>query len=85
MQTYPNDACVSVYMSAYADICLHMRTSHADLSMSDREIILLRLARRTYSRFHLRSNVVCCVRETAYVHWPECKATDCHGVKGDTQ
>ena len=27
----------------------------------------------------------CCVRETAYVHWPKCMATDCHGVKGDTQ
>ena len=47
MQTYfslRNDACMYVYMSAYADICLHMRTSHADLCMSDREIILLRLA-----------------------------------------
>ena len=50
MQTYlshRNDACVYVYISAYADICLHMLTSHADLRMSDREIILLRLARHT--------------------------------------
>ena len=50
MQTYlslRNDACVYVYMSAYADLCQHMQTSHADLCMSDREIILLRLARHT--------------------------------------
>ena len=50
MQTYlslRNDACVYVYMSAYADICLHMQTSHADLCMSGWEIILLRLARHT--------------------------------------
>ena len=50
MQTYlslRNNAYVYVYMSAYADICLHMQTSRADLCMSDREIISLRLARHT--------------------------------------
>ena len=34
-----------------------------------------------YSRFHLRSNIACCVREAANVHRPKLTATNCHGIK----
>ena len=38
--------------------------------------MLCRTVPYLYSRFHLRLNIACCVRETVYVHLPKFTATE---------